>query len=83
MVEINIISLNQELPNTCGSCRHTDNELGFVSLRCALIYAEMEADEEHDAEWYDFAKVRSWHECHYKPSKYEPRLSAQKVKKEC
>ena len=71
MVEINIVSLNREKPNTCGSCTHTDNDLGFVSLRCALIHKEMEEDEEHDSEWYDFAKVRSWHDCHYNPSRYQ------------
>jgi len=73
MVKVNIISLNEEKPNTCGSCKHSDNDLGFVSLRCDLIYEEMLNDEEHNSEWYDFAKVRSWHECHYSPSRYEPR----------
>lgn len=63
MVKVNIISLNQEKPNTCGSCIHTDNDLGVVSLRCALLYKEMDEDDEHDGEWYDFAKVRSWDEC--------------------
>lgn len=80
MSEINIISLNQGKPNTCGSCKHSDNDLGFVSLRCAFIYEEMDSDEEHDGEWYDFAKVRSWNECHYKPSKYEPRTSGETAK---
>ena len=53
MNEINIVSLNQEKPNTCGGCKHSDNNLGFVSLRCAFIYEEMDNDEEHDGEWYD------------------------------
>ena len=57
----------------CMNCKHTDNELGFVSYRCQLIYDEALADEEHDMEWYDFAKVRSYHECHYEPSKFEAR----------
>lgn len=70
---VNVVSLNQEKPNTCGSCVHTDNDLGFVSLRCQLIYDEaiIAWETNKDAmEECDFAKVRSWHECHYKPSRY-------------
>lgn len=55
----------------CMNCKHSDNDLGFISYRCQLIYDEMLADEEHDSEWYDFAKVRSYHECHYDPSRFE------------
>jgi hypothetical protein len=60
--DIRIVSLNEERPNTCGSCRWTQNELGIFALRCELI----RSDEEHD-----FGKVRSWDRCHLNPSRYK------------
>ena len=78
---VNIVSLNQEKPNTCGSCIHTDNELGVVSLRCQLIYDEaIKSDDPYALENCDFAKVRSWHDCHFNPSHYNS--STQTVKEE-
>jgi hypothetical protein len=69
--KVTIVSLNQEKPNTCGSCAHTDNDLGIVALHCQIIYDEALADPDPNSlENYDFAKVRSWDKCHFKPSKY-------------
>jgi len=69
---VNIVNLNQEKPNTCGSCIHTDNDIGFLSLRCQLIHDEaMESNDPDAWENCDFAKVRSWHECHFEPSRYD------------
>ena len=73
MLVVNIVSLNQEEPNTCGSCIHTDNTLGIVTLRCQIIYDEASVEWETNKnamEECDFAKVRSWHECHFEPSRY-------------
>jgi len=58
---IKIVSLNQEKPNTCGSCKHTQNDLGMIALHCKLLY---------DKEDYDNEKRRSWNKCCFKPSKY-------------
>jgi hypothetical protein len=70
-MEINIISLNQEKPNTCGSCIHTDNNLGVVALHCQSMYDEALASSDPDAlEKCDWAKVRSWDKCHFNPSRY-------------
>uniref|UniRef100_A0A6M3X6J0 Uncharacterized protein n=1 Tax=viral metagenome TaxID=1070528 RepID=A0A6M3X6J0_9ZZZZ len=70
-MEINIISLNEEKSNTCGSCIHTNNNLGLVSLHCQLIYDEaLKSDDPNAMENCDFAKVRSWNKCHFKPSRY-------------
>ena len=49
----------------CGDCIHSDNELGFLSLRCDLLEVED-----------DFNKVRSWNSCRFKPSKFEKRKEA-------
>lgn len=72
---INIVSTNEEKPHTCGSCKHTDNDLGMVSLRCQIIYDEAEiawdAGNKMAMEECDFAKVRSWHECHYNPTRWK------------
>ena len=45
----------------CGNCKHTDNNLGFFSLRCDLL----DPTE-------DYNKVRSWNGCAFDPSKWEP-----------
>ena len=76
---IGIISLNEEKPNTCGSCKHSDNDLGFVSLRCQIIYDEaLESDDPESMEKADFAKVRSWHNCSFDPERWEIRDSLHK-----
>ena len=69
MTEINIISTNRQKPNTCGSCKHIDNELGLVALHCDILL------EQEQKEGYDIAdgKVRSWWKCQFEPSKYESR----------
>lgn len=59
-----LVTLNEQKPNTCGSCLHTDNDLGLVALYCDLI----ERKEENN-----WGKVRSWHKCRFKPSKYQSR----------
>lgn len=48
----------------CGNCKHSDNDLGIVSLRCDLIVSK---------ECTDFGKVRSYEKCHFKCSKFEKR----------
>ena len=73
---VGIFSLNEEKPKTCGSCKHSDNELGIVSLRCQIIYDKaIESDDPFALENADFAKVRSWHTCYFDPSKWEKRNS--------
>ena len=67
---IYIQNMNQHLPNTCGSCKHTDNDLGIAALHCQLIYDEATTREE--LEGCDWGKVRSWNECQFNPSKWEP-----------
>ena len=62
-INITLCNLNQELPNTCGSCKHTDNNLGIVALHCDMYY-EKGIYTEHISE--DSNKVRSW----YKACKY-------------
>ena len=65
-MQIVIHSLNQRLPNTCGGCKHTDNDLGVVSLHCDMYY-EKGIYTKHISE--DCNKVRSWYKaCKY----YEP-----------
>ncbi len=76
MIEINIISLNEGKPNTCGSCKHTDNDLGFVALHCQLLYDLIPEEGEVDSS----DKVRSWEVCCFHPSKWEPRTSAPSTK---
>jgi len=68
--EITIVNLNQLKLDTCGSCVHTDNNIGVVAMHCQLIYNDMLADIEHDGEDYDWGKVRSWDDCYFKPSRY-------------
>lgn len=63
MTRIKIINTNEGKPNTCGSCKHTDNKLGVVALHCDLL----------EGEEYDWGKVRSWNKCQFKPSMYEKR----------
>ena len=73
---VTVTSLNQEKPNTCGSCIHTDNDLGIVALHCQLIYDEAINSGNPDAlEKCDWAKVRSWDGCHFMPSRYEKRVT--------
>jgi hypothetical protein len=72
-VTINIVNTNKFLPNTCGSCKHTDNKLGVVALHCQLLYDE--GMDKNDLEGYDWGKVRSWEECYFKPSRWFPILS--------
>ena len=56
-VTITFTSLNQEKPHTCGSCKHTDNDLGFFACHCD-IWEKVGLCE---------SKVRSWHgaKCKY------------------
>ena len=57
---IKVVSLNQEKPNTCGSCKFTDNNLGIVALHCTCN------NEEAKEVWHDESgKVRSWNKCKY------------------
>lgn len=70
-LNINIISTNKELYKTCGSCKHTDNDLGIVALHCQLIYDK--ARNKQELEDDDWGKVRSWEECYFKPSRWTPR----------
>ena len=80
---IYVVSTNEEKPNTCGSCKHSDNELGFVSLRCKLLNDEMNnqydklSKDETDEHLLDYDKVRSWSKCYFEPSKYEPRENSE------
>jgi len=82
MIDKNIIivSTNEEKPNTCGSCIHTDNDLGFVSLRCKLLNDEINDEfdrldeNESDEHLVDHDKVRSWSKCRFNPSRYKSRL---------
>jgi len=69
MVEITIVSTNQQKPNTCGSCEHTNNDLGLVALHCDILM-EQEKREKYDC---PDGKVRSWWKCQFKPSKYTSR----------
>lgn len=62
MSKINIIYLNQKKDNTCGSCKHTNNNLGIVALHCNIKYNDKNFEE---------SKVRSWNNCVYNPSRYE------------
>ena len=66
---ITIVSTNQMKPNTCGSCIHTDNDLGLVALHCDILR------EEQIRCGYDCpdGKVRSWEKCNFKPSRYKKR----------
>lgn len=57
-LKISIVSLNQELPDTCGSCVHTDNDMGLVALHCDLYYTKKKKPPLADRE--DGYKVRSW-----------------------
>jgi hypothetical protein len=60
-ISISFCNLNQGKPNTCGSCKHTDNDLGFVALHCD-IWLKLKMPE---------SKVRSWEKAcgYYKPIK--------------
>lgn len=49
-LKITFVNLNQELPHTCGSCKHTNNDLGIFALHCD-IWDEIRLPE---------SKVRSW-----------------------
>lgn len=53
-----IQNLNQELPNTCGSCKHTQNDYGLVSLHCDM-YLHRGKLTPHITK--DDSKVRSWY----------------------
>jgi hypothetical protein len=74
--KIIIHNLNEEKPNTCGSCKHTDNDLGIVALHCDLIYDSQGAYCE-----FEDGKVRSWNECSFKPSMYTMYTMYRKRKK--
>lgn len=76
---IKVISLNEEKPNTCDSCKHTDNDLGLVALHCQLLYDIIL--ESKDEEYDDSDKVRSWNTCTFNPSRYEPRSSGETADK--
>lgn len=81
MTEINIVTLNQEKPDTCGSCSHTDNDLGIVSLKCQIIHDNW-MNNEYSGEDCDWAKVRSWSKCHFNPSRYTPVTNRSQVESE-
>lgn len=63
--QLALISLNEEEPGTCGSCKYTDNDIGMVALHCTC--KKKEAKEV----WHDESgKVRSWEKCkHWKERK--------------
>lgn len=71
-----VVSTNEEKIGTCGSCIHTDNDLGFVALHCMELNKEadrkLKADPEFDS--CDYDKVRSWHKCHFDPSRFRYNL---------
>ena len=77
MNRIIVCNTNQGKPNTCGSCKHTDNNLGLVALHCDLLEKEGKGVDD-----YDYSKVRSWERCYYLPTKYVMRVSHQSSKKE-
>lgn len=60
MNRIKVVNMNEALPNTCGSCEHTQNDLGVVAIHCNLLY-------EKGLE----SKVRSYEKCCFNPSKYK------------
>lgn len=55
-------------PNTCGTCKHTDNKLGLFAYHCDLMVGRILKDGEEDD-----GKVRSWEKCNFKPSRYAMR----------
>ena len=69
---INIVSINEMKRNTCGSCKHSDNEYGVVALHCQLIIDDFQ-NGIYSGECCDWGKVRSWDKCHFKENKWEPR----------
>ncbi len=71
MKKITIFNTNQEKPNTCGGCKHTDNDLGIVALHCDLLLKEEEKEYKTNKNIIADGKVRSWYKCQFKPSKYE------------
>jgi hypothetical protein len=46
----------------CGNCKHTDNDLGIVSLQCDLVTPH---------ESLNRGKVRSYEQCMFKLSRWE------------
>lgn len=67
--KIVVVNLNQEKPNTCGSCIHTDNNLGVVALHCDM-YITHKKLAPHISK--DDSKVRSWYAaCKYYESMKE------------
>lgn len=65
---IGVVNLNQELPNTCGSCEHTQNDYGIVALHCDM-WIDHKKLTPHISK--DDSKVRSWYKVckYYKPIK--------------
>jgi hypothetical protein len=67
------VSTNAGKDKTCGSCVHSDNDLGFVALHCMELCKEAESKNARDPEFEtcDYDKVRSWYKCKFKPSRYK------------
>ena len=61
-----VISTNEMKINTCGSCKHTDNEYGVFALHCDMYIDHKKLPPNISK---DESKVRSWEKaCKY----YEP-----------
>lgn len=54
----------------CGTCKHTDNDLGIVALHCVLL-RDYQLKNEPDG--IPDGKVRSWNKCELKPNQWEKR----------
>jgi len=62
-LKITICNTNQEKPNTCGSCEHTNNDLGIFALHCDMWIAHGKLTPNISK---DDCKVRSWEKsCKY------------------
>jgi hypothetical protein len=59
-VKISLCNLNQEKPKTCGSCKHTQNELGLFALHCDMWIEHKKLPPNISK---DDSKVRSWEKC--------------------
>jgi hypothetical protein len=57
-INIMLCNMNQEKPNTCGSCEHTRNAYGLVALHCDM-YIDHKKLTPHICK--DDSKVRSWY----------------------
>lgn len=80
MAKITFCCTNENKPNTCGSCKHTDNDLGIFALHCDLLLKEHKEEYKTNKNIIPDGKVRSWWKCEFKPSKYISQLKRKKVK---